>query len=84
MPVLTVHVFDEFTRKPVPEAVVRVIREGRQIAIDTTGNNGIAVFMLSQGRYTVKVTDQLHFPQERTVELTRDTAISFYLTKRTW
>ena len=84
MPVLTVHVYDEFTRDPVPHAVIRVIRNGRRIAIESTGRNGVAVFTLDKGAYRVRVEDQLHFPQERTVNLVRDMAISFYLAKRTW
>jgi len=84
MPILVVHVYDEFTRDPVPDASVIVYKDGRKVNSEVTGRNGTVVFRLDPGVYTVEVRGQLYFPLRKSVNVTRDMAVSFFITKRTW
>lgn len=51
-------VTDRSTGTAIPNALVEVFQNGKNISSNSTGNNGVFSFSLSQGTYSVKVTAQ--------------------------
>ena len=84
VPTLVVHVVDSYDGSPVPEANVRIKKDGKYVAIGITDRNGIATFHLDPGDYVVEVRDQIHFPRERAISFPEIDTVKIELVKRTW